>query len=209
MCEIYKLAVQYELAVKGKGHGVATPLTVTWQYDVEERKAALRRINMELDEADGMASTAELQRNKKLAKGLHAQTSRADLLGGGRGGGVRGRGKMDMDAPLSGDPYGPRSDRTRLLAGTTLLEDSSRRLQESRSIVLETQEQGMDISSSLWVQRKQTQNARNTLQDADMSSDRVCDSLEKKIRRIYQQRVVVVLVRLRARHCALLQVFSF
>ncbi|KZT00907.1 vesicle transport v-snare protein vti1 [Laetiporus sulphureus 93-53] len=173
----------------------------------EQRKAALRRAEMELDEADEMvsqmeieiqgipqsikpsyqarikSSKAELQRYKKLAKDLHAQASRADLLGGGA--------RDGMGAPLSDDPYGATSDRTRLLAGTTLLEDGSRRLQESHRIALETEEQGTDILRSLRVQREQIQNSRDTLQRADTSIDRASGTLKKMIRRMYQQRVVI------------------
>ncbi|OBZ74513.1 hypothetical protein A0H81_05811 [Grifola frondosa] len=50
-------------------------------------KAALRRVEMELDEADEMVSQMEIEiqgrlaRYKKLSKDMHAQLSRADLLG--------------------------------------------------------------------------------------------------------------------------------
>lgn len=97
-------------------------------------------------------SKADLQRYKKLARDLHAQLSRADLLGSRAGAG-----------PTSDDPYEPSSDRTRLLAGTALLEDGSRRLQESQRIALETEEQGADILRSLRGQREQIQNARDTV----------------------------------------------
>ncbi|KAL6305751.1 vesicle transport v-snare protein vti1 [Sparassis latifolia] len=170
----------------------------------EQRKAALRRVEMELDEADEMVSQMEievqgipqslrpsyqariksakaaLQQHKKLSKDLHAQFSRADLLGSRTGEG----------AP-SDDPYGGASDRTRLLAGTALLEDGSRRLMESQRIALETEEQGSDILRSLRGQREQIQNSRDTLQRADTSIDRASGTLKKMIRRMYQQRVVI------------------
>ena len=99
------------------------------------------------------ASKADLQRYKKLSKELHAQASRAELLARpGMGG-----------APTSDEPYGSTSDRTRLLAGTALLEDGSRRLMESQRIALETEEQGADILRSLRGQREQIQNARDTV----------------------------------------------
>lgn len=168
----------------------------------EQRKTALRRVEMELDEADEMvsqmeieiqgipqslkpsyqtrikSSKSELQRCKKLAKDLHAQVSRADLLGS--------RAFTPTD-----EPYGPSSDRTRLLAGTTLLEDGSRRLLDSQRIALETEEQGADILRNLRGQREQIQNSRDTLQRADTSIDRASGTLKKMIRRMYQQRVVI------------------
>ena len=99
------------------------------------------------------ASKADLQRYKKLSKELHAQASRAELLARpGMGG-----------APTSDEPYGSTSDRTRLLAGTALLEDGSRRLMESQRIALETEEQGADILRSLRGQREQIQNSRDTV----------------------------------------------
>ncbi|KAH9851165.1 t-SNARE [Lenzites betulinus] len=179
----------------------------------EARKAALRRVEMELDEADEMvsqmeieiqgipqslrpayqtrikASKADLQRYKKLSKEQHAQLSRSELL-------ARPGGAADA---TSDEPYGASSDRTRLLAGTSLLEDGSRRLLDSQRIALETEEQGADILRSLRGQREQIQNARDTLQRADTSIDRASGTLKKMIRRMYQQRfvtagIIVVLV---------------
>ena len=96
---------------------------------------------------------ADLARFKKLSKDTHAQLARADLLG------ARGA----AASPSLDDPYGASTDRTRLLAGTALLEDGSRRLQESQRIALETEEQGADILRSLRGQREQIQNARDTV----------------------------------------------
>ena len=96
----------------------------------------------------------ELSRSKKLSKEFHSQLSRSALLGG-----VGGRpiGPSEAD-----DPYGT-SDRTRLLAGTSLLEDGTRRLQDSQRIALETEEQGADILSNLRRQREQIENSRDTV----------------------------------------------
>ena len=108
------------------------------------------------------ASKADLTRYKKLSKDLHAQLSRAELLARpGAGGG----------APSSDEPYGASSDRTRLLQGTALLEDGSRRLQDSQRIALETEEQGADILRSLRGQREQIQNARDTVSILLLSSE--------------------------------------
>jgi len=61
----------------------------------------------------------------------------------------------------SDDPY--TSDRSRLLAGTSLLEDGTKRLQESQRIALETEGQGADILRSLRGQREQIENSRDTV----------------------------------------------
>lgn len=181
---------------------------------VEQRKTALRRVEMELDEADEMVSQmeievqgmpqsikpqhqariksakAELSRHKKLSKDLHAQLTRSDLLGG-----VGGR---PIGPSSADDPYGS-SDRTRLLAGTSLLEDGTRRLQDSQRIALETEEQGADILSNLRRQREQIENSRDTLYSADASIDRASGTLKKMVRRMYKQRfitgaIIVVLI---------------
>jgi len=181
---------------------------------VEQRKTALRRVEMELDEADEMVSQmeielqgmpqsikpqyqariksakAELSRFKKLSKELHAQLSRSDLLGG-----VGGR---PIGPSSADDPYGT-SDRTRLLAGTALLEDGTKRLHDSQRIALETEEQGADILSNLRRQREQIENTRDTLYTADTSIDRASGTLKKMVRRMYKQRfitgaIIVVLV---------------
>jgi hypothetical protein len=141
----------------------------------EQRKAALRRIEMELDEADEMVSQmeievqgipqalrpayaarikgakAELARSKKAAKDTHAAAGRSELLGGGA-------------HAHSDDPYGvDTDDRTRLLAGTATLEDGSRRLRESERIALETEQTGASILATLGRQREQIVNARETV----------------------------------------------
>ncbi|KAA1476353.1 vesicle transport v-snare protein vti1 [Dentipellis sp. KUC8613] len=179
----------------------------------EKKKAALRRVEMELDEADEMVSQmeieiqgipqslkaqyqariksakADLTRYKKLSKDMHASLTRADLLASTRGG---------AGTPTSDEPYGT-TDRSRLLAGTNILEDGTRRLQESQRIALETEEQGADILRSLRGQREQIENARDTLRTADTSIDRAAGTLKKMIRRMYQQRfvtagIIIVLV---------------
>lgn len=94
---------------------------------------------------------SDLARYKKLSKELHAQTARADLLSHPGGFGT------------SDEPYGPTSDRTRLLTGNALLEDGSKRLQESHRIALETENQGADILLNLRGQREQIEHARSTV----------------------------------------------
>ena len=99
------------------------------------------------------ASKADLARYKKLSREMHAQASRADLFS-----------SSSRTGPATSDePYGSSSDRARLLAGTAVLEDGTRRLQESQRIALETEEQGADILRNLVGQREQIENARNTV----------------------------------------------
>jgi|ERR1700722_3252720 len=94
---------------------------------------------------------ATLARYKKLAKELHVQLSRSNLL-------------SSPGMPSSSDePYGVSGDRTRLLAGTALIEDGTRRLQESHRIALETEDQGADILTNLRSQREQIEHSRDTV----------------------------------------------
>ncbi|KAK0190974.1 vesicle transport v-snare protein vti1 [Armillaria mellea] len=159
---------------------------------VEQRKATLRRAEMELDEADEMVSQmdieiqgipqsiraqyqtrmrdakAELSRYKKLLKELNSQQARTALLS-----------SSGPSFASSDEPYGV-SDRTRLLAGTALLDDGTKRLQASHR----------DILMNLRTQREQIENSRNVLQRADSSIDRASKTLKGMITRMYQQRVV-------------------
>jgi vesicle transport through interaction with t-SNAREs protein 1 len=99
----------------------------------------------------------------------------------------------------SDDPY---SDRHRLLSGTNILEDGTKRLQESQRVALETEEQGANILRDLRGQREQIENSRGTvslhlhpstnsminilipqLWRADVAVDRASGKLKTMIRR--------------------------
>ena len=98
------------------------------------------------------ACKSDLSRYKTLSKDARSQLSRSELLT-----------RPGVGTPTSDEPYGTTSDRTRLLNGTALLEDGSRRLLDSQRIALETEEQGADILRSLRSQREQIQNSRDTV----------------------------------------------
>lgn len=139
---------------------------------------------------------ASLSTHKKSLADARAQVARSDLLSSSTGGGYA----------RSDDPYGgPTSDRARLLAGTTVLEDGTKRLQQSERLALETETQGADILLNLRTQREQIENSRNTvrrpflvalpcslthyfilfpqLQRADLAIDRASGTLKKMVRR--------------------------
>ncbi|KAF4619850.1 hypothetical protein D9613_005144 [Agrocybe pediades] len=175
------------------------------ENEQEQRKASLRRVEMELEEADEMVSQmeieiqgipqsvraqyharlrsakAELSKYKKLLAESRAQLARADLLSSSKGAGAYSS---------SDEPYGPSSDRARLLDGTAILEQGSKRLMQSQTIALETENQGAEILMNLRTQREQIENSRNTLQRADLAIDRASGTLKKMVRRMYQQRAV-------------------
>jgi vesicle transport through interaction with t-SNAREs protein 1 len=97
------------------------------------------------------SAQATLNRFKKLSKEMHANISRTDLL------------SSSHQFASSDDPYVDSNDRTRLLAGTEVLEDGSRRLLDSQRIALETEAQGADILRNLRGQREQIENSRDTV----------------------------------------------
>jgi len=182
----------------------------------EQRKAALRRVEMELDEADEMVSQmeieiqsmpqstkpsysariksakADLARYKKSAREQHAAAARSELLSDV--GGSPYRDSVSLDAADGNGGGGRSGDRQRLLAGTALLEDGSRRLTDSQRVALETEQQGAEILRSLRGQREQIENARDTLQTADRSIDRASGTLRGMIRRMYKQRVITAAI---------------
>ncbi|KIO24014.1 hypothetical protein M407DRAFT_104260 [Tulasnella calospora MUT 4182] len=171
----------------------------------EQRKATLRFVEMELDEADEMvsqmeveiqgmpqsikskyqsrvkSSKAELQKWKKQAKDLHFSGARQELFAG------------RSNAAAADDPYADdevRSQRTRLLQGNQTLAESTRRLEDSQRIALETEGIGADILTNLRQQRGQIENARDQLQQADGSINKASGTLKGMIRRMYQQKIV-------------------
>lgn len=107
----------------------------------------------------------ELTRYRKLSKESHTQVARTELLSGSK---ARG------NAGTSDDPYGERSDRTRLLAGTEALEDGVGRLEDSTRVALETETYGADILRSLRGQREQIENARDTVSRSIWHSRSMC-----------------------------------
>lgn len=99
------------------------------------------------------SAKADLSRFKKTFKDLSAQLARSSLLAS----------STPRPGYSSDDPYGSSSDRSRLLAGTALLEDGTKRLQDSQRLALETEDLGADILSNLRVQREQIENSRSTV----------------------------------------------
>ncbi|KIK56353.1 hypothetical protein GYMLUDRAFT_47125 [Collybiopsis luxurians FD-317 M1] len=168
----------------------------------EQRKATLRRVEIELDEADDIISQLEveiqgipvsirsqysqrlkqakldLNRLKKIAKDSHSQVT---------------RGNVRFDSPSrSDDPYDEHgNERTRLLAGHQTLADGSQRIGNSTRLALETEDIGADILRTLRVQREQIENASHTLNQADTSIDRASGTIQKMIRQMYKQRFII------------------
>ncbi|EEB98056.1 hypothetical protein MPER_02502, partial [Moniliophthora perniciosa FA553] len=100
------------------------------ENDTEQRKAALRRVEMELDEADEMAfNSFPIPDQTTFCK----------------------NGVVQVQSNVKGPQLSTCT--VKLLAGTALLEDGTKRLQESQRIALETENQGADILMDLRRQR--------------------------------------------------------
>ncbi|GJJ11047.1 hypothetical protein Clacol_005278 [Clathrus columnatus] len=175
----------------------------------EARKALLRRSDMELDEADEMISQMEIEiqgmlqsikpryqtkvKNhktelnalKKRTRELHATANRSELLS-------TSSNLYGASSP-SDDPYS-NSDRSRLLAGTASLEDSTRRLADSHTLALQTEDVGADILRNLRGQREQIEHSRDTLSRADRSLDKASGTLKRMIKRMHMQRYTTIAI---------------
>lgn len=101
------------------------------------------------------AAKADVQKYKKLLAKSRSQSVRADLLSS--------KANPNNTYALSDDPYAASGDRSRLLAGTTVLEQGTKRLQQSQQIALETEMQGAEILTNLRTQREQIENSRDTV----------------------------------------------
>ncbi|RSH93318.1 hypothetical protein EHS25_007672 [Saitozyma podzolica] len=176
------------------------------QLKGEQRKAALKKVAEELDEAEeilaqmdvelpsmpvsirqqyqGRLATSKqgLERVKKTIKDLRADAQRSELLSG--------PGFPPSDDPYTDEDPSAYSSRTRLLRGTETLEDGSRRLDNAQRIAMETEDVGADILRNLRGQREQIEHTRDTLTQADSSIDRAAGTLKKMIFKMYQQKFV-------------------
>ncbi|GAA6011287.1 hypothetical protein JCM10207_008288 [Rhodosporidiobolus poonsookiae] len=181
----------------------------------DDRRALFRRLDRELEEADEIIAQMEVEvqtadkdkgelqaklkqhkgvvaRHKGELKSLSSNADRDDLLAprGARGDHVA----IPMDdlerAESPSSSGAGAAQRSRLLSATDKLADGQRRLEDSHRLALETEEVGTGILRDLRTQRDTLEHTRDTLYDADGSIDRASSTLQKMIRRAYQQRAV-------------------
>ncbi|KAJ8295989.1 MFS transporter prlL [Rhodotorula toruloides] len=152
----------------------------------EERRALLRRVERELEEADEIveqmeiemqtadamdrqnmqnklrAHKASLGRHKTDLKALLSSADRDDLLGGSSGRADHVAIEMDdrSDSPSLGQAQ---AQRARLMSATDKLADGQRRLEDSQRIALETEDVGAGILRDLRTQRDTLEHSRDTL----------------------------------------------
>ncbi|POY76888.1 hypothetical protein BMF94_0140 [Rhodotorula taiwanensis] len=178
----------------------------------EERKAAIRRVNMELDEVDEIVDQleheakgkaklmAQVRAYRQEVKGWKAKAtslatvSDRDLLLSSR--------PADAAYPIGSDDDEDDDDdvsslshtaaqRARLLQSTQTLNSSSGRLDNAHRLALENEQIGGETLRTLVGQRMQLQNANEHLDEADVSIGRASGTITKMIRLAYRQRIMI------------------
>ncbi|MCO5565908.1 hypothetical protein L7F22_019583 [Adiantum nelumboides] len=172
----------------------------------EAKKSTLRRVEMELEEADEIISQMEIEINsfpaslksqynlklrgfktdlEKQKEQLRKQLQQSSRGGGGRFDPALNEGGNGFNDDLESgrSSYDPQSQRQKLLQGTATLDDGSRRLEDSHRLALETEDLGADILRDLRGQREQIENSRDTLRQADSNLDRSSRTIGQMIRR--------------------------
>ncbi|KAF1807512.1 t-SNARE [Mucor lusitanicus] len=179
----------------------------------EERKAVIRAVEREIDEADEILGQMEMEilniptpsrtrlqaklrlyksEAEKLKRDLRRTTAivpknsdRDELLGGfGSGDNEDGN---DFDASTM-------DQRQRLLSGTERLGQSSRRLEDSHRLALETEGIGINILSTLKGQRETMVRARDTLAEADSHIDKASKTLKGMARRMATNKLITAAI---------------
>ncbi|GAB5591438.1 t-SNARE VTI1 [Umbelopsis nana] len=175
----------------------------------EQRKATVRAAEREIDEADEIiaqmemeilniptASRTRLQTKLRLFKSefekikrdlrrattqVPPSSSREELFGGLESG------DGDLDASTV-------DQRSRLLSGTDRLGESSRRLQDSHRLALETENVGINILGTLKGQRETILRSRDTLAEADSHIDKASKTLKGMARRMATNKMITVAI---------------
>ncbi|CEJ03467.1 hypothetical protein RMCBS344292_17451 [Rhizopus microsporus] len=178
----------------------------------EERKATIRAVERELDEADEILGQMEMEvlnvptpsrtrlqaklrlyksEVEKLKRDLRRTTAiipkntdREELLGG-----------LGNNDDLQSDYDASTMDqRQRLLSGTERLAQSSRRLEDSHRLALETEGIGINILSTLKGQRETLIRARDTLAEADSHIDKASRTLKGMARRMATNKLITAAI---------------
>ncbi|KDE04941.1 hypothetical protein MVLG_04697 [Microbotryum lychnidis-dioicae p1A1 Lamole] len=173
----------------------------------EQRKATIRRINMELEEADEIMEQMEIEARGKAAlmikvrqyKGevktfrskvttLSAISDRDLLLSQP----AHSAYTIDVDDDEIPGISSSQAQRSRLLQSTQTLNKSGDRLTNSQRLAAESEEMGGNILSSLRMQRGQLESANEELEQADGSIAKASVTLKQMVRLAYRQRIMLV-----------------
>ncbi|KAF9292074.1 hypothetical protein BGZ68_000061 [Mortierella alpina] len=189
--EAIKVSIRERLNASGSEVGEVKKQTLrAADREIDEANEILHQMEMELLNLPQGSRTrlqarlrghkTELERLKQTLKRAQSTSrstaDRDELLGGASGG-------IDLDTASM-------DQRTRLLNGTDRLAESSRRLQDSHKIALETESLGAGILSDLRGQREQIIHTRNTLLEADSNIDKASRTLKGMARRMATNKLI-------------------
>ncbi|KAM0753666.1 V-snare-domain-containing protein [Meredithblackwellia eburnea MCA 4105] len=175
------------------------------QQTGEQRKATLRRINMELEEADEILDQMELEAKGKARQMIVVRSNKAEVKK------LRDRVlkesmTSDRDALLAqpahsayamdvdeSDTYSAtQAQRTRLLNSTQTLRSTDARLDRSSRLAAESEAIGGSVLESLRGQGAQLAHARDTLDEADGIINRASGTIKKMVRQMYKTRITII-----------------
>ncbi|KAG2217590.1 hypothetical protein INT45_012446 [Circinella minor] len=177
----------------------------------EQRKATIRATERDIDEADEILGQMEmeilnvpapsrtrLQAKLRLFKS-EAEKMKRDLR---RVSAVAPNRASERDELLGDYANSSQSDldastmdqRQRLLSGTERLGESSRRLEDSHRLALETEGIGINILSTLKGQRETMLRARDTLSEADSYIDKASKTLKGMARRMATNKMITAAI---------------
>ncbi|KAH9823804.1 hypothetical protein DFH28DRAFT_225147 [Melampsora americana] len=176
----------------------------------EPRKAVLRRVERDIEEAEEIVSQMEVEiqtLDRALKPSLQvklksfrnelsvfkSQTKQAQRSSNSSGSGP-GALTFDDEEDHQTNFSQSQAQRERLLRSNELLESSSNRLDSSHRIALETEDLGTGILRDLRSQREQIEGTRDTLREADGHIDKASNTLNKMIRSMYRQRIITGLI---------------
>ncbi|RKP10997.1 t-SNARE [Thamnocephalis sphaerospora] len=160
----------------------------------EPRKTTIRAAERELEEADEIIGQMELELQRlpqqtKVQLSSRLRSSKADLDKLKRDLKRAVARSGDRDELMGGRIHGLDADATqfdqrqRLISGTDRLNESTRRLEDSHRLALETEAVGVGILGDLRAQREQIQHTRDTLHEADSYVDKAQRTLRSMARR--------------------------
>ncbi|CAO3641522.1 unnamed protein product [Cunninghamella echinulata] len=130
------------------------------------------------------ANKSEYERMKRDLKQLSTVNHRKELFGD-----LESQDHMMVDLDASSI-----DQRQRLLSGTERLGESSRRLEQSHRIALETESVGANILSTLKGQRETMTRARDTLAEADAHIDTATRTLKTMARRMTTNKFITAAI---------------
>jgi len=190
----------------------------------EKRKATIRAAEREIEEAEEIISQMEMEllnlqqstRSRFQAKTRGHKSDLEKLKRDLKRASSRVSGPTDREELLAGTngtdlDSASMDQRVRLLTGTERLADSSRRLQDSHRIALETETIGANVLEDIRRQREQILHSRNTLMEADSYIDKAQRTLKGMARRMQTNRMITaaIIITLVALICFVIYVKAF